>query len=110
KEPIGTEELTEDLFTTFLERSTGDEAFAPSFKSGFQYSNVFLENRVSTQIGMYRDSVTNAGTNNGNDLSNNRSGEYNFTGRVAGRPWVDEDAHRYLHLGMAGSLRAPSDD
>lgn len=104
KEPFGFEELTSDLFVTFMERSAGSEAFAPSYNTGAMLWNTCAEDRVTWAAGVFRD----AGSN-GNDTGNTRSGDYNFTGRVTGRPWIGESPDEFLHVGAAASLRSPSD-
>jgi phosphate-selective porin OprO/OprP len=105
KEPFGLEEQTSDLFINMLERHAPSEAFAPSYNTGFMLSNTCAENRVAWAAGVFRDA-----DNFGNDTGNTRSGEYNFTARVTGRPWIAEEGTRYLHLGVAGSERTPSSD
>jgi len=105
KEPTGTEELTSDLFIPFLERSAGNQAFAPDYKTGFMLSNTQLEDKLSWQAAMTRNS-----NGAGNSTGNARSGEYNFTGRVAGQPWSNPDNQQYVTLGLAGSSRTPQND
>jgi phosphate-selective porin OprO/OprP len=104
KEPFGFEELTSDLFTTFVERSAASEAFAPSYNTGMMLSGVCCDDMVAWQAGVFRDA-----NDQGDDVGNTRSGEYNWTARVAGRPFVDADSEQYLHLGLGGSWRNPSD-
>jgi phosphate-selective porin OprO/OprP len=105
KEPTGTEELTSDLFIPFLERSGGNEAFAPDYKTGFMVYNTQFDDRLVWQACMTRNS-----NGSGNSTGNARSGEYNFTGRLAGKPWSNEEGTSYLTVGVAGSIRAPQND
>jgi phosphate-selective porin OprO/OprP len=107
KEPTGTEQLTSDLFIPFMERSSADDAFSPGYRTGFQVSNTFLEDRGSFQVAMTRNSAAN-----GNSTGNSTSGEYNFTGRIAGQPWLcnDGDRPQYMTAGLAGSVRSPQSD
>jgi phosphate-selective porin OprO/OprP len=108
KDPTGTEELTSDLFIPFMERSSSNDAFAPDYKAGFQVSNTFMEDRGSYQVAMTRNSAAN-----GNSTGNSRSGDYNFTGRVAGQPWLcadDKDHPQYLTVGVAGRIGSPQGD
>jgi phosphate-selective porin OprO/OprP len=107
KDPTGTEQLTSDLFIPFMERSSGDDAFSPGYRTGFQVWNTFMDDRGSFQLAMTRNSAAN-----GNSTGNSTSGEYNFTGRVAGQPWVckDSETSRYMTLGVAGSIRSPQND
>ena len=103
KEPFGLEENTSDLFTTFIERSAGNEAFSPSYNTGIMASSTCCDERVYWAGGVFRDA-----NDAGNDTGNDRSGEYNLTGRVAGRPWIGSSADQYLHVGGAASFRTPS--
>jgi phosphate-selective porin OprO/OprP len=105
KEPFGLEELTPDLFVSFLERSAPSAVFAPAYNTGFMLSNTAFDDRLAWAIGAFRDAGDNA-----NDVGNATSGEVNYTARVAGRPWVGEEPNQFIHLGAAGSLRRPSDD
>jgi phosphate-selective porin OprO and OprP len=105
KEPFGLEENTSDLFTTFVERSAPSEAFAPSYNTGVMLSDTCADQRVTWQVGLFRDA-----NDQGNDTGNTSSGEYNLTGRIAGRPLVDDEHQQYVHLGVAGSVRNPSSD
>jgi len=105
KEPFGLEEQTSDLFINQMERHAPSEAFAPSYNTGFMLSNTCADTRVAWAAGVFRDA-----DNFGNDTGNARSGEYNFTARVTGRPWIDQERNRYLHVGVAGSERTPSGD
>jgi phosphate-selective porin OprO/OprP len=105
KEPFGLEEQTSDLFINQMERHAPSEAFAPSYNTGFMLSNTCADTRVAWAAGVFRDA-----DNFGNDTGNTRSGEYNVTARVTGRPWIDDEGKRYLHVGIAGSERTPSND
>jgi phosphate-selective porin OprO/OprP len=101
KEPFGLEELTSDLFTTFVERSSADQAFAPSYNTGFLLSGVAADDNMTWAAGVFRNA-----NNAGDDFGNTRSGEYNVTARLTGRPWVGGE-DEFLHLGAAGSYRTP---
>lgn len=103
KEPFGLEEQTSDLYTTFMERSAANEAFSPSYNTGFMVSGTAADDKVTWAGGVFRDAA-----DNGNDVGSTRSGEYNVTARVVGRPWMG-DADQYLHIGGAASYRTPSD-
>jgi phosphate-selective porin OprO/OprP len=105
KEPTGTEELTSDLFIPFLERSGGNEAFAPDYKTGFEFFDALCSDRLSWQAALTRNS-----NGSGNSTGNSRSGEYNYTARVAGQPVKNEDGTQYMTLGVAGSMRTPQND
>jgi phosphate-selective porin OprO and OprP len=105
KQPFGLEELTPDLFVSFMERSAPSTAFAPAYDTGFQLSNTFADERGSWQFGAFRE----AGAN-GDDTGNARSGEWNLAARVAGRPWMSEDKNQFVHLGAAVLFRQPAND
>jgi phosphate-selective porin OprO/OprP len=105
KQPFGLEELTPDLFVSFMERSAPSTAFAPAYDTGFQLANAFAEDRFVWQVGVFRES--NAF---GDDAGNSESGEYNGSARVAGRPWIGEDKNDFLHLGGAVLTREPAND
>lgn len=105
KEPFGLEEQTSDLFTTFMERSSGNEAFAPSYNTGAMYSDTLAEERVAWAAGIFRDA-----NDAGDDTGNTNSGEYNYTGRVTGRPWIGESPDKWVHVGVGASRREPSND
>jgi phosphate-selective porin OprO/OprP len=104
-EPFGLDRLTSSRFTTFMERNLIAEAFAPQRNTGVMLHGNALDDRLTYQFGMFRDA-----DGAGNDVDNASSGEYNFTGRVAGRPLVEDDGATYLHLGGALSYRDFSDD
>jgi phosphate-selective porin OprO/OprP len=104
KEPYGLEESTADPFVTFLERNAPNEAFSPAFNTGFLLTDTCWSDRATWAAGAFREAA-----GNGNDVDNERSGEWNFTGRLAGRPWIGDEPDSYLHLGGAVSLRDPSD-
>jgi phosphate-selective porin OprO/OprP len=107
KEPTSTEQLTSDLFIPFMERSSADDAFSPSYRVGFMVSNAFLQDRATYQLAMTRNSNAN-----GDSVGNETSGEYNFAGRLAGRPWVSSDPEcpAYLATAVSGSFRRPRND
>jgi phosphate-selective porin OprO/OprP len=105
KEPFGLEEQTSDLFITFLERSAGSEAFAPSFNTGAMWSDTAADDRMTYAVGVFRDA-----NDAGDDTGNARSGEYNETARVTGRPWIGGSADEWIHLGLGVSRRTPSSE
>ncbi len=101
KEPTGTEELTSDLFIPFMERSSGNEAFSPDYKAGAMLSDNFCGDNGVWQAGVFRNSGAS-----GNDTGNARSGDYNYTARVAGRPWAEDG--QFMTAGLSASLRSPA--
>jgi len=104
KEPTGTEELTSDLFIPFLERSAGDGAFSPQYKTGVMVSDTAWEEKLSWQACVTRNSAAS-----GNSTGNMRTGENNVTARIAGRPWSNDNG-QYFTFGFAGSVRTPTND
>ena len=106
KEPFGLDELTSSRFVTFMERNTISQGgFAPARNTGIKFSGDAMGDELNWAIGMFRNA-----DDFGDDTGNTQQGEYNFTARVAGRPYVSEDKSQYLHLGIAGSLRNYSDE
>jgi phosphate-selective porin OprO/OprP len=99
KEPFSLEELTSSNYGTFLERGLPN-AFAPARNTGIQLANHVLGDRMTWAAGAFRD------TDDFGDRIGD--GEWNFTGRVTGLPWYDDEAH-LLHLGTAYSFRNPND-
>lgn len=99
KEPFSLEELTSSNYITFMERATPN-ALAPSRSTGLMLTNAVLDERMTWAAGVFRDS---------DDLGDRSGdGEYNFTGRLTGLPWIADDAH-LVHLGAAYSWRNPND-
>jgi phosphate-selective porin OprO/OprP len=105
KQPFGLEELTPDLFVSFMERSAASQAFAPAYDTGFQLADTALEERLVWQVGVFREA-----NGFGDDTGNSESGEWNGAARVAGRPWVSEDGDQFFHLGAAAVTREPAND
>jgi phosphate-selective porin OprO/OprP len=105
KQPFGLEELTPDLSVSFMERSAPSIAFAPAYDTGFQLSNTFCEERGVWQVGVFREA-----NGFGDDMNNGESGEWNGAARVAGRPWINQEGDRFLHVGGAVVTREPAND
>jgi phosphate-selective porin OprO/OprP len=105
KEPFGLEQLTSDLYTNMMERHSSDSAFAPSYNTGLLVSDTCMKEKVSWAFGIFRDA-----NDAGDDINNSRSGDVNYTARVTGRPWISENGDNWVHIGVAGSYREPSDD
>lgn len=105
-EPFGLDRLTSSRFITFTERNLIEQAgFTPGRNTGIMVHGTAAEDKLVYQFGMFRDA-----DGAGNDVGNAKKGEYNLTGRVAGRPFVAEDGSTFLHLGAAYSLRDFSND
>jgi phosphate-selective porin OprO/OprP len=103
-EPFGLDRLTSSRFTTFIERNVC-EAFAPQRNTGIMFYGNAMEERLGWQAGMFRDSDVRGG-----DVGNTKSGEYNLTARLAGRPILQDDGATFLHVGGAASYRDYSND
>jgi len=100
KEPFSLEELTSNKYITFLERALPN-IFAPSRNTGFMLHNVASDERMTTAIGVFRDT---------DDFGENvDDGGYNVTGRVTVLPIYEEKGSNLLHLGAAYSYRNPDD-
>ena len=98
KEPHRLEVLMSSNHLLFLER-TASVDFAPIFNSGLMVYNDFFNEKLSAQVGFFR----NAHPNNANDLKAN--GGFNVTGRITGLPLRSKEAT--LHLGGSYSYRKP---
>jgi phosphate-selective porin OprO/OprP len=105
KQPFGLEELTPDLFVSFMERSAPSTAFAPAYDTGFQLSDTICDGVAQWAVGVFREA-----DNFGNDTGNVESGEWNGSARVTGRPWMNEDRTSFLHVGGAVLTREPAND
>jgi phosphate-selective porin OprO and OprP len=103
KEPFGLDELTSSNNITFIERHLG--SLTPAFNTGLGWDMGLMDGDLVLQAGVFRDA-----NDYGNDLGNTDHGGWNWTGRVAGRPWVNEEGDQYVHLGVAGSLRDHKND
>lgn len=105
-EPFGLDRLTSSRFITFMERNLMEQAeFTPGRNTGVMLHGNAADDMLCYQFGMFRDA--NGG---GDDIGNAKVGEYNLTGRVAVRPFVEDDGTTYLHLGLAASYRDYSND
>jgi len=100
KEPFSLEELTSSKYITFMERALPN-VFAPSRNMGFMLHNVAADERMTTAIGVFRDT---------DDFGENvDDGGYNVTGRVTALPVYENKGAQLLHLGAAYSYRNPDD-
>jgi phosphate-selective porin OprO/OprP len=97
KEPFSLEELTSSKYITFMERPAVT-AFNPSRNTGIMLHNHVFKERLSWQIGWFRNTDSYG---NNKDAANNQ----NLTFRLAGLPLYKEKEHRFLHLGMGYSHR-----
>lgn len=107
KEPFGLDELTSDRFSTFMERSLGDEgAIVPARNMGMQFSNTYAEEHGTWAAGWF---VTREGDTP--PLWQNDNGGTAFTTRYTYLPWYDEatEGRGLWHLGAAYSYRDVAD-
>lgn len=101
KEPFSLDELTSSKYITFLERALPN-AFAPGRNTGLMLQNVAADERMTTAIGVFRD-TDNYGEDSGDD------GGYNITGRITALPIYEDKGASLLHIGAAYSYRNPDD-
>ena len=94
--PLGFEEQVSSKYITFMERGMAN-TFNPSRQNGVSLGDDAGE--WNWRFGMFRPT-----DGAGNDLDNSGDGEWNFFGRVAGRPWVDKENEQYLHVGASAGL------
>lgn len=105
-EPFGLDRLTSSRFITFMERNLIENSgFTPGRNTGIMVQGNVADKMALWQLGMFRDADAA-----GDDVGNEKKGEYNITGRISGRPLVEDDGATYLHLGLAYSYRDFSDD
>jgi phosphate-selective porin OprO/OprP len=95
KEPFGLDNMTSSKVITFMERSL-PTALTPGRNSGLAMNRSELKDRIGYSFGVFRDS-DDFGTATGTD--------YNITGRIHGRPWLNEDEDKYLHVGASASYK-----
>lgn len=104
-EPMGLDRLTSSRFATFTERNLVAEGFAAGRNTGMSFQGTAAEDTIAWAVGMFRDA-----DDGGNDVGNEKAGEYNLTGRISGRPVIEDDGATFLHLGAWLSLRDYSND
>lgn len=100
KEPFSLEELTSSKNITFIERGLPN-LFAPGYSWGAAIYNDWFDERVTLGLGAFRESTSSGSMGSSND--------WNFTTRVTGLPWYEDDQH-LLHVGAAYSLRFPESE
>lgn len=99
KEPFSLEELTSDNYITFMERGLPN-ALVPSYNMGVMLSDAPLDQRMTWAVGVFQD------TDDRGFLQANNS--WNFTGRVTGLPWYENNGENLLHVGAGASHRSPA--
>jgi len=105
-EPFGLDVQTSSKYITFMERNLV-AGLAPERNTGLKLSNDLADGKWQWAAGVFRDA-----DDFGNDNDALGAGEWNFTGRIAGTAWVDEDAEQetMVAVGASASLRKPADD
>ncbi len=99
KEPFRLSALNSSKYTTFMEPGQND-AFAQSRNNGILLLNDFLAQRLSAQVGAFRNA------NNSSDDAFADDG-YVITGRMTGLAIRNIEKRQLLHLGAAHSYRKP---
>ena len=99
-EPFSLDELTSSKYITFMERALPN-AFSPGRNNGFMLHNVASNERMTTAVGVFRDS---------DDYGENvDDGGYNVTGRITVLPIYRDKGVSLLHIGAGYSYRNPDD-
>lgn len=99
KEPFRLSVLTSGKYVTLMERGA-NSYFAQSRNNGAMALNDFLDDRLSAQMGAFR----NANNSSDDALANDG---YVLTGRVTGIPIRNNASRQLLHIGAAYSFRKP---
>jgi phosphate-selective porin OprO/OprP len=104
REPFSLDGATSSRFITFLERSPVNE-LDPARNWGVMGIWLSDDDRVTAQLGAFRDGTSSGG------MSVGTGNAWALTGRLTGRPIYETDdvAFRVLHVGAAVSLRQPAD-
>ncbi|MBK5212245.1 MAG: hypothetical protein JJE55_01130 [Flavobacteriaceae bacterium] len=99
KEPFRLEALTSSKYITFMERALPID-FSQERNNGVVVFNDFLDDRLSAQVGAFRNSDETA-----NNLAANDG--YSVTGRVTALALNNPEKRQLLHLGVGYSFRKP---
>ncbi|MGD9128297.1 MAG: porin [Planctomycetia bacterium] len=102
KEPFSLEELTSCNDIDFMERSTSNNAFAPSRNTGIMFRNALFDERFTWAIGGF---VANNSAKP--PIFQSEHGGLALTGRITSLLWYDESApdRGLWHVGAAYSYR-----
>jgi phosphate-selective porin OprO/OprP len=98
KPPFSLDRLTSSLDTTFMERASPVDAFAPGYLAGVLVQNHGLDGRLTGAIGWFSDGT-------GDDSGDASESLSRVVGRVTWLPQDDESSgvRRLVHLGLSGS-------
>ena len=107
KEPFNLEDYgTNDVYQTFMERSTANDAFSPNRNFGVMNWNDPFCQRMVYGVGIFKEN-TNTNLSNAFDYGNS---SYAATGRLGFDPWYEHDGRCVLFFGGAYSYRNYEDD
>lgn len=102
KEPFCLEDYgTSDIYLTFLERSSANDAFSPNRNFGVMNWNDPFDQRVVYGAGVFKEN-TNTNIGNAFDYGTNA---YAATARLGFNPWYENDGACVLFVGGAYSFR-----
>ena len=102
KEPFNLEDYgTSDVYQTFMERSSANDAFSPNRNFGVMVWNDPFEQRMVYGFGAFKEN-TNTNIGNAFDYSD---GAFAYTSRVGFNPWYANDGRCVLYFGGAYSYR-----
>jgi len=95
KAPFSMERLESARDTTFQERASPVQAFAPGFKAGFKVGGSRLENRLTWAFGYFADGQDA-------DIGDVTSSNFRLAGRATGLVFHEKDfqTNRLMHLGI----------
>lgn len=99
KEPFSLEELTSRKFITFMERSLPGQAgrsFVPARNTGIMFYDTAMDKQMTWAVGGFRE-TDGFGNGFGEDET------YNFTARVTGVPYYEDNGRKLIHLGLGYS-------
>jgi phosphate-selective porin OprO/OprP len=103
--PIGLDRVMSSNFTDFMERSLGFDAFLNAngnFMPGIQMLNWTPDERMTWQVGLFKDNKRLFGWNLG-------GGQYAAVGRVTWLPWYEYNGRYMIHLGLGAQANALED-
>lgn len=100
KEPWSLEEQTSSNFITFMERALPN-VFSPERKPGGMIYNTALDKRLYWGVGVFSNTaITGQDTDAGADSYKNFQ-NWDFTARLAGTPWYEDQGARLVFLGFS---------
>jgi phosphate-selective porin OprO/OprP len=102
KEPIGFEHLVSSRWLNFMERAPGGDSLG-LHSPGVMILNTSPNQRVTWAVGVFHSQNDNFGFGIGD-------GEYDYTGRITGLAWYEDNGEHLLHLGFGATHRHLSAD